>query len=89
MLGYGMDDLGFESWQGLGVFLFTIASGPALGPTQPPFQWVTGALSLRVKRPERGADQSSAEIKNMWSYTSTPQYASMARFSVKKVHGQI
>jgi hypothetical protein len=31
-----------------------------------------------VKRPEREADQSlpsSAEVKNAWSYTSTPQYA--------------
>jgi hypothetical protein len=26
-----------------------------LGPTQRPIQWVTGALSLGVKRPVRGA----------------------------------
>jgi hypothetical protein len=35
-------------------------------PTQPPIQWVTGALSLGVKRPGREADhspQSSAEVK--------------------------
>jgi hypothetical protein len=44
---------GFESWQGLGNFLFTIASRPALGPTQPPTQWVLGAFSLEVKRPGR------------------------------------
>jgi hypothetical protein len=31
-------------------------SGMALGPTQPPIQWVSGALSLGVKRPEREAD---------------------------------
>jgi hypothetical protein len=39
---------------------------PALGPTQPPIQWVTGALSLRVKRPGCEADhtpQSTAEVK--------------------------
>jgi hypothetical protein len=39
-----------------------------------------GALSLGVKRPKREADhspKSSAEAKNAWSYTSTPQYASM------------
>jgi hypothetical protein len=36
------------------------------------------ALSLWVKRPEREADHSSPssiEVKNAWSYTSTPQYA--------------
>jgi hypothetical protein len=47
----------------------------ALGPTQPPIQWVPGALSLGVKRPGREADHSlpsSAEVKNVWSYTSTP-----------------
>jgi hypothetical protein len=32
-LGYGLDDRGFESWQGLGISLFTTASRPALGPT--------------------------------------------------------
>jgi hypothetical protein len=45
-----------------------------LGTTQPPFQWVPGALSLGVKRPGREAHHSppfSAEVKNAWSYTST------------------
>jgi hypothetical protein len=45
------------------------------GPTQPPIQLVTGALSLGVKRPAREADHlppSSAEVKNAWNYTSTP-----------------
>jgi hypothetical protein len=32
-VGYGMDDEGFESWQRLGIFLFTTASRRALGPT--------------------------------------------------------
>jgi hypothetical protein len=44
-LGYGLDDQGFESGQGLRIFLFTTASRPA-EPTQPPIQWVSGALSL-------------------------------------------
>jgi len=40
----------------LSLFLFTTASRPALGPTQPPMQWVQGALSLGLKRPGHEAD---------------------------------
>jgi hypothetical protein len=57
---------GFESRQGLGIFLFITASRPALGPTEPSTQWVPGALSLGVKRLEREADHSppsSADVK--------------------------
>jgi hypothetical protein len=64
----------FDSRRGLGIFLFTTATRTALGPTQPPMQWVPGALSLGVKRPGREADHStpsSAEV-NEWGYTSTP-----------------
>jgi hypothetical protein len=71
----------YDSRRGLGIFLFTTASRTALGPTQPPMQWVPGALSLGVKRPGREADHSplsSAEVKNAWSCTSTPQYVFMA-----------
>jgi hypothetical protein len=50
--------LGFDSRQGLGIFLFTTASRTVLGHTQPPIQWVQGALSLAVKRPGREADHS-------------------------------
>jgi hypothetical protein len=65
-LGYGLDDRGFESRQGLGIFLFTTASRTALGPTQPPIQWVPGAVSLGVKQPVREGDHSlpsSDEVK--------------------------
>jgi hypothetical protein len=67
--------LGFDSRRGLGIFLLTTASRTALGPTQPPIQWVQGALSLGAKRPGRKADHSppsGAKVKNAWSYTSTP-----------------
>jgi hypothetical protein len=48
--------LGFDSRRGLGIFFFSTASGTALGPTQPPIRWVSEALSLGAKRPEREAD---------------------------------
>jgi hypothetical protein len=50
-------------------------SRTALGPTQLPIQRVPGALSLGIKRPRLEADHlhpSSAEVKNLWSYTSPP-----------------
>jgi hypothetical protein len=90
-MGFELDDREFESRQGLGIFLFTTASRMALGPTQPPIQWTPGALSLRVKRPRRDPDHSpsaAAEVRNVRSYTSTPQYAFMAWCSVK-AQGQL
>jgi hypothetical protein len=62
-----LDDLEFESWQELGIFLLTNASRPVLGPTHPPIQWVPGTLFLGVNWPGREADHStpsSVEIKN-------------------------
>jgi hypothetical protein len=59
---------------GAGNFSFTAVSGPAMGPTQSPTQWVPGDLSLGVKRSGREADHSpasSSEVKNAWIYTST------------------
>jgi hypothetical protein len=82
-------DRGFESRQGLGIFLFTTASSLELGPTQSPFQCAPGDLSLGIKRPGCEADYSalsSADFKNAWSYLSTPQYAFKVWFSVKIKH---
>jgi hypothetical protein len=48
------------------IFEFTFILKTALGSTQPPIQWVRGALSLGVKQPGREADHSppsSAEFK--------------------------
>jgi hypothetical protein len=78
--------LGFDSRRGLWIFLFTTVSRTVLGPTRPPIQWVPGTLALGVKRPGREADDSppsSAEVKNAWSYTFTPQYVFMAWCLVK------
>jgi hypothetical protein len=73
--GWTIGVLGLDSWLGLGIFLFTTASRTALGPTQPPIQWVPGTISLGIKRREREAHNSpptNAEVKNGESYTSTP-----------------
>jgi len=69
--GYGLDGPGIESRWGRG---FPHLSGPTLGPTQRPVQWVPG-LYRSKERPGRGADpspSSSAVVKKEYSYTSTP-----------------
>jgi hypothetical protein len=91
-LGWTIGVLWFDSRRGLRIFLFTTASRTALGPTQPPIQWVPGALSLGVKRSGHEADHSplfSAEVKNARSYTSTPLYIFMALCLVKHTQGQL
>jgi hypothetical protein len=74
--GWTMRVLGFDSRWGLGIFLFTTASRTALEPTQPPIQWVLGALSLGIKRPGREAIHP------------LPQYAFMA-WCLVKAQGQL
>jgi hypothetical protein len=81
-----------KSSPGRGWELFSSPPHPnrLWGSTQPPIQWVPGALSLRVKQPGREAylsPPSSAVVKNVWSYTSTPQYIIMVWYSVKKNTG--
>jgi hypothetical protein len=79
--GYGLDDWGVRVQVSVESRISSKSSRPALGSTQPPIQWVPGALSLGVKWPGREADHSpptSAEVKKMWIYTSTPPYTFMA-----------
>jgi hypothetical protein len=69
--------LGFNPWQGLGIFLFPTVSRPAPEPTQIPIQWVPGTISPGGKWLGHEADHSlppSAKVKNMYSYTSTRSY---------------
>jgi hypothetical protein len=56
-----------NSRQGKENFLCSTASRPALGPTQPPIQWVLGAPSHGAKQQRREADHSlppNAEVTN-------------------------
>jgi hypothetical protein len=85
-LGYGVDDQGFGSQQGQGIFIFSTVYRPALGPTQHPNQWVPETLSLGVKQSEHEADHSfpsSAKVKMHGAITPLPQYAFMLWCSVK------
>jgi len=41
------------------------------GPTQSSIQWAMGFLSARVQLLWRQADAPTAEVKNVWSYSST------------------
>jgi uncharacterized membrane protein YfcA len=68
VLGYWLNGRGSRDRfsAGLGIFLLTIASRTALGPTQSDNRLVTGAVSLGVKRPGREAEHSppsTAEVK--------------------------
>jgi hypothetical protein len=79
--GYGLDDRGIGVRVLVGSRIFSKSSRQALGSTEPPIQWVPGTLSLGVKRQGHEANHSpptSADVKEMWSYTSTPPYVFMA-----------
>jgi hypothetical protein len=75
--GYGLDDRGFGVKVPVGVRIFSSPRRPARlsGPPNLPSNGYRGALSLGLTRPGRQADHSppsSAEVKKMWIYTSTP-----------------
>jgi hypothetical protein len=52
------EELGFGSWKKQEIFLFFITSRPAVEPTQPPIQWVPGAVSLGVNQQRLQANNS-------------------------------
>jgi hypothetical protein len=59
-LGYGLDDRGSRIRFPAGAENISLHHNVqnGSGPAQPPIQWVTGALSLGVKRPGREAGHS-------------------------------
>jgi hypothetical protein len=80
--GYGLDDRGveFESREGQEFSLLHVVQ---TGAGAPPISLSNRqrGLSPGVKRQGREADHSpptSAEVKKMWIYTSTPPYNLMA-----------
>jgi hypothetical protein len=80
-MGYGLDDWGFESRQGLEIFLFSTVFRPAVGPTQPLIHWVSRALSLGRNR--RGVKLNThlhlvPRSRMRGGIPSLPQYAFMA-----------
>jgi hypothetical protein len=81
-LRYGLDDRGsrIRFPAAAGKFSLHHRVQNISGPPQPTIQWVSGALSLEVKRPGREAGHSTHLVprsKNEWSYPQLPQYAFM------------
>jgi hypothetical protein len=70
----------FQSQQAQTHFAFVTlvtASRPALGPTQPPIQWVPVVLSLGVKRPRREARLKKGRRDNFifyFTFTATSPF---------------
>jgi hypothetical protein len=67
-LGYGLDDRGSRVLFPEGAWNFSLATASitAVGPTQPPIEWVSEDLSLGVKRLGREAGRSppsSVDVK--------------------------
>jgi hypothetical protein len=74
---YGLGDRGSIPTTGERIFPLASVSRPALGPTQPPVQWVPGVLSPGVKRSQGMTltthPQSSAAVNNEYElYVLSP-----------------
>jgi hypothetical protein len=70
-----LDDRGVRVPEGVGSFSLHHHVQTGSGAHSASYPMGTRALSLGIQRPGREADHtptSSAEVKNAWSYTSTP-----------------
>jgi len=85
--GYRLDDqgLGVNSRWGLGILIFFTSSRLALRLTQPPIQWVPGALTPGVEWPGCEADYSHFLVQGQGSVALYlhPHYILMAWCLVK------
>jgi hypothetical protein len=75
-VAHGVDDQRLESQQGQVIFFFSNASRPALGPIDPPIQWVLVLISGGLKRPLHEfhhSRPSRTQVTNEWNYTSAPR----------------
>jgi hypothetical protein len=81
-MGWTIEESEFKSMKGQEFSLLHIVqTGSGVHLTSYPMGTGGEALSPGVKRPVHGVDQSlptSAEVKKMWIYTSTPPYTFMA-----------
>jgi hypothetical protein len=62
--------LGFDSWQGQELFLYSTVSRLALGPILPPIQWVLAVTRLRHEAVH--TPPSSAKFKNTGAIPPPP-----------------
>jgi hypothetical protein len=82
-MGWMIRVVEFDPWQRLGIFLFTTTSRTALQPTQPPIQWIPGALFLGVKWMGREADHSPP------SSTKVKEWMELYLHSPTCLHGMV
>jgi hypothetical protein len=71
----------FYPRQGQRIFLQAFASRPALGPSQPPIQWVPGVLSLGVKRGR------SVTLTTPRHLMPRPEWVELYLLSPKRLYG--
>jgi len=79
MTSYGLGDRGSIAGRNRDFFLFSSASIPTLGSTQPCMKWITPLGVVWIWPPT----STSAKLKNTWSYNSAPPYVFMAWCLVK------
>jgi hypothetical protein len=74
--GYGLEGRGSNPNKDK-IFPFSTTSRPALGPTQPFIQWITGAISPEIQRPGREADRSPpSSVENGGAVPPLPHISS-------------
>jgi hypothetical protein len=73
-LNYWLRNRGSILGRGQEIFLFSISSRPALGPTEPPMGTWGGFPGREVHSP-----LCNTAVKNGWSYTSTSLYIFIVR----------